>query len=220
VGTRVRRLLIATTNRDKLAEIRRILGDAAPELITLRERPAVEEPEETGASFEENARLKALYYDRVLASEAVDAAYTLAEDSGLEIDALDGAPGIHSARFVGHDASYPEKFAEIDRRLAERPHAPRTARFVCAVAVVHQGRVVFETRGTVEGEIADAPRGAGGFGYDPIFYYPPYGFTLGEVSAEQKMAVAHRGVAIRALADWLRAEDLDSSKQTRERPHE
>ena len=211
MGTRVRRLLIATTNRDKLAEIRRILGAAAPELITLHDRPAVDEPEETGASFEENARLKALYYDRVLASAAVPGEYTLAEDSGLEIDALDGAPGIHSARFVRPDASYPEKFTEIYQRLAQRPDAPRTARFVCAVAVVHQRRVVFETRGTIEGEIADAPRGGGGFGYDPVFYYPPYGLTLGEVSAEQKMAVAHRGVAIRRFADWLRASNLDDA---------
>ncbi|NOT27273.1 MAG: non-canonical purine NTP pyrophosphatase [Acidobacteria bacterium] len=220
MGTRVQRLLIATTNRDKLAEIRRVLGDAAPELITLRDRPAVEEPEETGASFEENARLKALYYNQTLASETADAEYTLAEDSGLEIDALDGAPGIHSARFVRPDASYLEKFAEIFRRLAGMPDAPRTARFVCAVAVVHKGQVVFETRGTIEGEIAEAPRGTGGFGYDPVFYYPPYGLTLGEVSAEQKIAVAHRGVAIRSFAGWLRAGDVDGAKQKKRETHE
>ena len=213
----VRRLLIATTNHDKLGEMRRILGDAAPELITLRDRPAVEEPDETGATFEENARLKALYYDRALASPGADAEYTLAEDSGLEIDALNGAPGIHSARFVRPDASYPEKFAEIYRRLAKTPGAARTARFVCAVAVVHRGQITFETRGTIEGEIADAPRGGGGFGYDPVFYYPPYGLTLGEVSPEQKMAVAHRGVAIRAFADWLRANDVNVANHNKER---
>lgn len=218
MGTRVRRLLIATTNPDKLAEIRRILGDDAPELITLRDRTAVEEPEETGASFEDNARLKALYYDRALASEAPDGQHTLAEDSGLEIDALDRAPGIHSARFVRPDASYPEKFAEIYRRLAARPGARRTARFVCAVAVVNQGQVVFETRGTIEGEIAGTPRGAGGFGYDPIFYYPPYGLTLGEVSPAQKIAVAHRGVAIRALAAWLRAGAADDAHRKESGP--
>lgn len=200
---RVQRLLLATTNRDKLAEIRRILGDLAPELITLRDLPAVQEPEETGTTFAENARLKALYYDRALPSAPAAGQYTLAEDSGLEIDALGGEPGIHSARFVRPDASYAEKFAEIYRRLAERPEAPRAARFVCAVAVVHQGHVVFETMGTVEGQIAEAPRGTGGFGYDPIFFYPPYGQTLGEVSSERKIAVAHRGVAIRTLASWL-----------------
>jgi XTP/dITP diphosphohydrolase len=216
VGTRVRRLLIATTNRDKLSEIRRILGDSAPELTTLRDFPSVAEPEETGTTFAENARLKAVHYDRALATDATDARYTLAEDSGLEIDALDGAPGIHSARFVRPDASYPEKFAEVYRRLAETPDAPRTARFICAVAVVRQGKVVFETVGKVEGAIADAPRGTGGFGYDPIFFYPPYGLTLGEVGAEQKVAVAHRGVAIRALAEWLRADAGDVEEEKRD----
>ena len=216
MGTRIRRLLIATTNHDKLAEIRRILGEGAPELITLRDRPSVPEPQETGTTFAENARLKALYYDRALVSPDADAEYTLAEDSGLEVDALDGAPGIHSSRFVREDASYPEKFAEIYRRLGENPTAPRTARFICAVAVAHRGQVVFETTGAVEGEIADVPRGEGGFGYDPIFYYPPYGLTLGQVSAEQKMAVAHRGVAIRAFARWLRDSGAGSSSQKRE----
>lgn len=211
MGIRIRRLLIATTNRDKLAEIRKILGDDAPELITLRDRPAVPEPRETGTTFAENARLKALYYDRALLSPDADAEYTLAEDSGLEIEALGGAPGIHSSRFVREDASYPEKFAEIYRRLAKNPTAARTARFICAVAVVHRGQVVFEATGAIEGGIADVPRGEGGFGYDPIFYYPPYGLTLGQVSAEQKMAVAHRGVAIRAFARWLKCGDAGSS---------
>jgi XTP/dITP diphosphohydrolase len=125
--------------------------------------------------------------------------------SGLVIDALGGEPGIHSSRFVRPDASSAEKFAEIYRRLDVVPGVERTARFVCAVAVVHQGVVVFETMGIVEGEIADAPRGTGGFGYDPIFYYPQYGMTLAEVSSEQKLHVAHRGVAMGALAAWLKA---------------
>jgi XTP/dITP diphosphohydrolase len=103
----------------------------------------------------------------------------MAEDSGLVIDAIGGEPGIHSVRFVRPDASYAEKFAEIYRRLDKAPGGLRAARFVCAVAVVHQGVVVVETTGSVEGEIADAPRGQGGFGYDPIFYYPPYRMTLG-----------------------------------------
>jgi len=205
VGTRVRRLLIATTNRDKLIEIRQLLGAAPIELITLRDLPSVPDPDETGTTFEENARLKALYYDAAFPSTRAEGHYTVAEDSGLVIDALDGEPGIHSSRFVRPDASYTEKFAEIYRRLHEAPGIERTARFVCAVSVVHHGVVAFETTGIVEGEIADAPRGTGGFGYDPIFYYPQYGMTLAEVSAEQKLRVAHRGVAIRKLAAWLNA---------------
>ena len=205
MGTRVRRLLVATTNRDKLTEIRQLLDDTSLDMITLQDLPSIPEPDETGTSFEENARLKALYYDGAFPSTQEEGHYTMAEDSGLVINALDGEPGIHSSRFVRPDASYAEKFSEIYRRLGEVPEAPRTARFVCAVAVVHQGVVVFETSGTIEGEVADAPRGSGGFGYDPIFYYPPYGMTLGEVSAEQKLRVAHRGVAMRSVASWLKA---------------
>ena len=205
MGTRVRRLLIATTNLDKLTEIRRLLGATTIDLITLRDLPSVAEPDETGTTFEENARLKALYYDAAFPSTGAEGHYTVAEDSGLVIDALDGEPGIHSSRFVRPDASYAEKFAEIYRRLDESPGVGRSARFVCAVSVVHQGVVAFETTGIVEGEIADTPRGTGGFGYDPIFYYPQYGMTLGEVSSEQKLRVAHRGVAIGNLAAWLEA---------------
>jgi XTP/dITP diphosphohydrolase len=201
-------LLVATTNRDKLREIRGLLAHAEVTLASLADVPPLEEPDETGATFEENARLKALYYQQLAAQVPVNEpatgpVLTVAEDSGLEIDALGGEPGIRSARFLRPDASYPERFAEIWRRLAAQPEAPRTARFVCAVAVVHEGRVVFETRGTVEGEITDTPRGGAGFGYDPIFYHPPFGMTLAEVVEEDKLRVAHRGVAFRRLAAWL-----------------
>ena len=168
------------------------------ELAGLRDFPAVAEPEETGTTFQENARLKALYYAANVGADVVS------EDSGLVIDALDGEPGVHSARFLRPDASYPERFAEIYRRLAERPTRPRTARFVCAIAVVKDGEVVYETTGVVEGEVAAAPHGEAGFGYDPIFHYPPYGCTLAEVTEEKKLRVAHRGQAFRALADWLK----------------
>lgn len=165
------------------------------------------EPDETGATFEENARIKALEYDRAVTQPAATVQcghmYTVAEDSGIVIDALDGEPGVYSARFLRPDATYPERFAEIYRRLAERQDAPRTTRFVCAVAVVHAGVVVYETRGTVEGEVAPVPQGDHGFGYDPIFYYPPYGKTLAAVSEDEKLRVAHRGNAFRTLAAWL-----------------
>lgn len=203
------RLFIATTNPDKLREIRGILGHVPLEIVTLRDVPPVSEPEETGATFKENARLKALYYDAMARADlkvrpCISAfSYTVAEDSGLVIDALDGEPGVYSARFLRPDASYPERFVEIYRRLAEVPALARSARFVCALAVVREGRVMFDTTGVIEGNIADAPRGEGGFGYDPIFYYPPYGRTLGEVIEEDKLRVAHRGEAFRRLAIWL-----------------
>ena len=211
------RLLVATTNPDKLREIRRILGHLPVEIMTLRDMAPVPEPEETGGTFDENAHLKALYYDAaVLAALAPHRAgergsdpaqarprYTVAEDSGLVIDALDGEPGVHSARFLRPDATYPERFSEIYRRLDEAPSRGRSARFVCALAVVHAGTVVYETTGTIEGSIADAPRGVAGFGYDPVFYYPPYGRTLGDVTEETKLRVAHRGEAFRRWAVWL-----------------
>jgi len=128
----------------------------------------------------------------------------VAEDSGLVIDALEGEPGVRSARFLRPDATYAERFAEIFRRLEQVPQRPRTARFVCALAVVRDGVVVFETTGRIEGEIAREPRGDRGFGYDPIFYYPPYGSTLAEVTEEEKLRVAHRGEAFRSLAKWLK----------------
>jgi XTP/dITP diphosphohydrolase len=193
------RLLIATTNRDKVREIRSLLAGSPVELVTLSDLAPVDEPEETGETFQENARLKARYY------AAHSRMLTAAEDSGLVIDALDGEPGVRSARFLRPDASYPERFAAIFERLAQRAERPRTARFVCALTVVDGDRIAFETTGTVEGLIASDSAGTGGFGYDPIFYYPPYGATLAEVGEHEKLAVAHRGQAFRALADWIRA---------------
>lgn len=197
------RLLIATTNPDKLREIRGILGRLPVEIVALRDMAPVPEPDETGATFAENARAKALYYDTHPGAYGADRPYTVAEDSGLIVDALGGEPGVHSARFLRPDASYPERFAEIYRRLGEAPLRARSARFVCALALVHKGTVIYETTGTIEGEIADAPRGEGGFGYDPIFYYPPYERTLAEVTEEEKLRVAHRGEAFRRLASWI-----------------
>ena len=190
-------LLVATTNSGKLREIRDLLGNVGVDLLTLGDVPVIEAPEETGATFEENARLKATYYSTHTGR------LTVAEDSGLVVDALGGAPGVHSARYLRPDASYAERFDEISRRLNERPEAGRSARFVCALAVADGNAVVFETTRTVEGEIVDVPRGTEGFGYDPIFWFPAYRRTLAEVSREEKLAVAHRGKAFRDLARWL-----------------
>ena len=193
----MRTLLVATTNPGKLREIRALIANAPVNLIGLADIAPVVDPEEIGATFEENARLKARYY------AAHSGIRTVAEDSGLVIDALGGEPGVLSARFLRPDASYPERFAEIFRRLDAHPERGRAARFVAALACVDRGEVVYETTGVVEGEIASAPKGSGGFGYDPIFYYPPYAKTLAEVSEQEKIAVAHRGIAFRKFAAWL-----------------
>ena len=150
----------------------------------------------TGTTFAENARLKALFYAKHTGE------LTVAEDSGLEVDALDGAPGVESARFGGADSTYPEKFALLYDALRERKASGSAARFVCAVALASGGAVTFETRGVVEGEIAPEPRGTAGFGYDPIFFYPPLGCTLAE-AGDRKAAVSHRGEAFRKLAAYL-----------------
>jgi XTP/dITP diphosphohydrolase len=193
----VQALLVATTNPGKLREIRHILKGLPIELRSLAELPAIEEPDETGRTFAENARLKALYY------EGATGLPTVAEDSGLVIDGLDGEPGIHSARYLGAGASYPQRFARIFRELQARGQPDSPARFVCALALAQGGQVMYEAEGRVEGQIAREPRGTNGFGYDPIFYYPPYGRTLAEVGDERKLAVAHRGVAFRQLREYL-----------------
>ena len=191
------RLLVATTNPDKLREIRSLLADVPIELATLRDLAPIEEPDETGETFQDNARLKALYY------AARSGMLTVAEDSGLSIDALQGDPGVRSARFLRPDATYPERFSEIYKRLAAHTAQNRAARFVCALAVASGDTILFETTGIVQGEIIEPPRGDRGFGYDPIFYYPPYRSTLAEVTEDTKLHVAHRGQAFRALAEWL-----------------
>jgi XTP/dITP diphosphohydrolase len=204
------RLLVATTNANKVREVRGLLAGVPCELITLDAYPAVSAPEETGRTFEENARQKALYY------AAATGELTVAEDSGLEIDALGGAPGVESARFGGVETSYPQKFAMLyealraagrgasgSDTLSDPTGGDSAARFVCAVALVRGDRVLFEARGTVEGRIAGEPKGDGGFGYDPIFFYPPYDRTLAEVPQAQKSVVSHRGAAFRKLREFL-----------------
>jgi XTP/dITP diphosphohydrolase len=190
-------ILVATTNAGKLREIRRILHDTPVTLRTLDDFPHVSIPEETGATFAENARQKALHY------AGVTGILTMAEDSGFEVDALSGEPGVYSARYLREDATYDERFADIYRRARESGSTDRSARFVCALAVAHRGDVVFETAATVEGLLAEKPAGQNGFGYDPIFWYPDYGRTFGEVSDVEKTAVSHRGQAIRAFREYL-----------------
>jgi XTP/dITP diphosphohydrolase len=187
-------LLLATTNPGKIREIRFVLGDVPHRLLTLADLPAIDEPEESGTTCAENALLKARRY------AAASGLPTAAEDSGLFIDALAGQPGVQSARYPG--ATYPDKFENLYRELARHPR-PWTARYICAAALVDGGRTMFECEAAVDGEIAPEPRGTNGFGYDPIFFYPPYGRTFGEVSDEEKLVVAHRGKAFRMVREFL-----------------
>lgn len=195
------RLLLATTNPGKIREIRRVLDGVPATIVTLGDLPPIVEPEETGRTFAENARLKARHYAHASGLP------TVAEDSGLAIDAIDGRPGVLSARYPGE--TYAEKFANLYRELDGHPQ-PWRARFLCALAFVDQASalgpqapVAFECEGVVEGEVIAAPRGSNGFGYDPIFFYPPYGKTLGEATDAEKLVVSHRGHAFRQFRAWL-----------------
>jgi XTP/dITP diphosphohydrolase len=188
------RLYCATTNPGKLREFRLAL-DHSFAVESLPGLASITPCEETGATFEENAIQKALYY-----SKHCDG-FLFVDDSGLEVDALGGAPGVYSARFAGADAT-----DEANNRLVlERMRGvqDRTARFVCVVALARAGKLVRTFRGEVEGQLADQPRGANGFGYDPLFYYPPFGCTFGEAPLERKMQVSHRAQALAALRVYL-----------------
>ena len=194
-----RRIVVATTNPHKLVEFREILADLPIELVSPDELGLRVRVEETGATFGDNAILKALAYAEAARLPA------LADDSGLEIDALDGEPGIYSARWAGEDVSYPERFRLLEERLAGVPDERRTARYRCAVALAEPApRGLFDVaEGTLEGRIAREARGTGGFGYDPIFYVPEQGRTVGEMSAVHKHRISHRARAIAAARPAL-----------------
>ena len=203
------KIIFATGNENKLREIREIMGDLAEEVVSMKEAGVFVDAEETGQTFEENAVLKArACADAARASgRFADGTLVMADDSGLEIDALGGEPGIYSARYLGHDTSYDEKNSRILERLKDVPEKDRTARFVCAVAAVILRAAgddqVLVTRETMEGRIAYEIAGANGFGYDPIFYLPEYGKTSAEISPEEKNAISHRGKALRAMRSRL-----------------
>jgi XTP/dITP diphosphohydrolase len=192
------RLVVATTNPNKLREIRGILNGAGVSVDGLEAFPPIAEPEETGTTFAENARQKASFYSNALGMIVV------AEDSGLEIDGLGGEPGVQSARYGGPAAAtYPQKFELVYAGLRARDAMGSPARFVCALAVADGATILYEARGTIEGRVSDAPAGEGGFGYDPIFFYPPLGRTLAELGEGAKASVSHRGQAFRKFRDHL-----------------
>ena len=195
----VEKIIFATGNKDKLKEIRMILKDLPVEIVSMKEAGCAIDIVEDGKTFEENALIKAR------AIHDITGALVLADDSGLEVDYLDKAPGIYSARFLGEDTSYDIKNNYILDKLKDVPEEKRTARFVCAVAAVFPDGEEVTRRGTIEGIISYEIAGENGFGYDPIFYVPEYGCTTAELPPKEKNAVSHRGKALRAIREVIEA---------------
>jgi XTP/dITP diphosphohydrolase len=188
-------VLVSTRNAHKLVEIRQILGPSF-ELLDLSSVPALGEVEETGTTFEENAALKAL------AASAHFGGWVLADDSGLEVDALGGAPGVRSARFSGEGATDVTNRALLLEKLAAVPADQRSARFRCVIALARGGEVLAHFSGAVEGAIIQSEKGEGGFGYDPLFVPEGFGETFAELGAETKNRLSHRGRALAGLKSW------------------
>ena len=203
------RIVFATGNKDKMREIRGILGELGTEILSMKEAGVDGDIEENGTTFSENSMIKARgVYELIKQADAEAAKETivLADDSGLEVDHLNKEPGIYSARYMGRDTSYTEKNNNIIERLNGVPDEKRTARFVCAISAVLPGGKELSTIGNMEGIIGYKIAGTGGFGYDPIFFLPEYGKTSAEISAEEKDAISHRGKALREMAKLLKAE--------------
>ena len=192
-----KRIIFATGNAGKMKEIREILGDLDYEIVSMKEAGVDVEIIEDGETFEENAIIKAK-----TVMEATGE-IVLADDSGLEVDYLNKEPGVLSARYMGEKTSYRIKNQIIIDRLHGVPDVVRTARFVCVIAAAFPDGRVETRRATIEGRIAHEPAGENGFGYDPIFYYPPKGKTTAELSAEEKNEISHRGKALRAIREIL-----------------
>ena len=191
-------LVLASQNPGKLAEMRLLLGALPFRVLGAADVGIREAPEETGRTFLENAHLKARHYSRL------SGRLTVADDSGISVDALDGSPGLYSSRFGGEGASDEQRNRLLLEKLLRVPPERRGARFTSAVAVARDGAVIFEVVESVEGRIAEEPRGSNGFGYDPVFFYPPFGKTFGEVPRAEKDRVSHRGKAFASLREFLR----------------
>jgi XTP/dITP diphosphohydrolase len=191
------KFLIATTNAGKVREIRRSLAGLPFEVVSLGEVLPGTAFRERGKTFLENARSKSLHYGRK------SGLLTLAEDSGLEVDALDGAPGVHSARFSRPDPTDAKNNRKVLRLLANAPWKDRKAKFVCVMVLSQDGRIIREIRGEVRGVIDFAPKGENGFGYDPVFYYPKLRKHFAELGPDEKNAVSHRGRALKKLKTFL-----------------
>lgn len=191
------KIIFATGNKGKVSEIREILKDLDAEVLTMKEAGIDIDVDENGTTYEENALIKAR------AVMEASGCLTLADDSGLEIDYLGKEPGIHSARYMGHDTSYDIKNQSFLDKLEGVPDEKRTARFVCAIAAVFPDGKEEVVRATMEGRIAHEIAGGNGFGYDPVFYLPERGCTSAEISSEEKNEISHRGKALRLMRDRL-----------------
>ena len=191
------KLLLATTNRGKAQEYKALLSGVPYEIITMAEQGLYLEVEETGATFEENARLKA----ETLASES--GLLSLADDSGLEVDALDGEPGVHSSRYAGEGASDEDRYILLLEKLSGVPDGKRTARFRCVIAIAAPGGQVELYSGECPGVITGEPRGNNGFGYDPVFFIPELGKTMAELSSAEKNRISHRSQAAEKAREAL-----------------
>ena len=196
------KLLFATGNKGKMKEIREILADLPFEIYSLSEAGISADIEENGSTFEENAVIKVKAVREALSHG--DFQVILSDDSGLEVDALDKAPGVHSSRFMGEDTSYHVKNAELIRLVNALPEKPRTCRFRCVIAAILPDGEILTTSGAVEGEVAYEEKGGTGFGYDPIFYLPERKCTMAELTQEEKNALSHRGRALRAMKEILK----------------
>jgi XTP/dITP diphosphohydrolase len=209
-------LLLATNNPGKVAELRTLLGCCGWETVTPQDIGLALHVEETGGTYQDNARIKAV------AGMQASGLVTLSDDSGLEVQALGGEPGVHSARFLGDDATFEQRFAEIQRRLAGLPLEQRTCRFVAVVAVAdpRTGNVHF-AEGEVRGFVASQPRGEGGFGYDPIFWSPEQSATFGELPEHEKAIISHRARAVanarQILLEFLYGHQESPSSYSRHR---
>lgn len=195
-----RKIIFATGNEGKMREIRSIMADLDVQVLSMKEAGIMVEIDEDGTTFEENSMLKA----RAAAALAEPGSIVLADDSGLEIDALNGEPGVYSARYMGEDTPYNEKNVNLIHRLEGVPDERRTARFVCVISAVLPDGREFTVKGTVEGRIGYGERGDGGFGYDPIFFVPEFGRTMAEMSAEEKNRISHRGKALELMKEVLK----------------
>ena len=194
----MKKIIFATGNEGKIRKVRMILQDLGVEILSLKEAGIAADVEENGTTFEENAVIKATEIMK-MCGEIV-----LADDSGLEVDALNKEPGIYSARYMGHDTSYHIKNKSLIDRLEGKSGEERNARFVCVIAAALPDGRVFITRGTMEGQIGYEERGENGFGYDPIFYLPEYGCYSAELPLEEKNKLSHRGKALRLMKEKLK----------------
>ncbi len=199
------RIVFATGNKNKMIEIREILGSLGMEILSMKEAGVSGDIVENGSSFAENSMIKARAVFDMLAkkNDGVES-IVLADDSGLEVDYLGGEPGIYSARYMGEDTSYTIKNNNIIERLAGVPDEQRSARFVCAISAVLPNGKELSSYGTIEGRIGYEIAGSNGFGYDPIFYLPEYGKTSAEITPEEKNAISHRGKALREMEKLLK----------------